>query len=247
MSGTDFLADQNAGGAGKAAEEGKDHSLKSPQNGGRRDGLIDLMAKDDIDHHIADADQNLIEENGKALADVVFEKREVPAEMRPDIRDVGNLSYYNKKVHDPDIDKTRNDRPQGCAPDTHGRKAKLSENQNIVADTVGNDTAYAADQGNLYTLNGAKESRHCRDNDLKWVGDADNSQVLDANGLDFRTVCIQRKDDVRMKHGHEATEQAGNHHKRERHPIGPADSVVVLRTPVLRKEKRTAANESPVP
>ena len=58
---------------GKAGKKGNDKAFQGPEYGHGGNGLLALIAQDDIHHHVAYAEEHLITEDGEALpADLVF-------------------------------------------------------------------------------------------------------------------------------------------------------------------------------
>ena len=166
--------------------------------------------------------------------------------MPADLQDVGKFSSPDQDYDYCDIHKTRYHRTDRSAPDSQGRKSQFSENQNIIADTVGHDARDAADQRNLDALDRAQQRRHGGDNDLQRIGKAYDAQILDADSLNLRTVRIQAHDQIRPEDRHESAAQPADHHKAKSKSVRTADSVMVTRTPVLREKQHTAAHKAPV-
>ena len=246
ISRTDLFSDKDAGRAGKAAEEADDHSLKRAKDGSGGDGLVNLMAQDNADHHVSDADKHLIEDDGETLDEIVGDKGKGPAEMASDLKHIGDFVPENQEGHHGDIDQTGNDGSQ-CGPlDAHGGEAEFAENQDIIAQTVCDDADNPADHGNFHPLNGAQKGRHGRGDDLKGIGKADNPQVENSDGPDLGAVRVNGHDQVRAQNGKQRKKNARDHHEREGQPIGTADAVVIPGTPVLCKEQHSSADKSPV-
>ena len=68
--GADLCADQNGCGTREAAEEGDDDAFQRPEDGSCGDGGLDLVAKHDVDEHVADSDHHFIGNNRSGLAQI---------------------------------------------------------------------------------------------------------------------------------------------------------------------------------
>ena len=242
----DLLAHQDAGGVGKAHEEADDQALEGPQHRRGRDGGFGLMPQHHADHHVADADQDLIEQYGKALSEVFPEGRQAPAEMAPELQQVGHPPGPGQARDHQDIDEVGDHRAQRRAAHPHGRKAQAAEDEDKIAEEVRHHRSDAPRQRDAHLLHGAQQRSHGRGDHLQGEREADDAEILRSDGPDLHAVRIERHHQLRRKDREGAEQQARDHHEGERHAVGAPDPVVIPGAPVLGEKQHPAAHEAPV-
>ena len=204
------------------------------------------MTKDNVDQHIADADQHLVQDNRKALLQKFLQKCCVPFPVSGNIKKIRDMLDLRRHHDDKHIYNRRNDGSDGRSADSHGRKAKLSEDQDIVADAVRDNRSNCAGKRNFHTLHRAEQRRHGNCQNLKHIGKADEAQVLHADLLNRFRVRIELHDPHRLAQRKIRCSRRRHRNKGQHDSIGFPDPVMVSLAPELRNEQHSAADKAPV-
>ena len=175
--GADLLADEDRGGVREAAEECDHDALERAEHGDRCDRLFILMAEHDIDHHVADADQEFVAQDREAFLQVLVDHCAVPAEMAGKFERVRQFVLQNKEQQHEQVHDTGKHRPERRAGSAHARQPELAEDQQIVEKAVRENRRNPAVQGNSDLLDGAQQRAECHREDLQRVCEADDPQV----------------------------------------------------------------------
>ncbi len=245
-SGTDFGSHQYGSGVGESAEEGDDDAFKCAEHSGGCNGFVHLMPQHYVDHHVADADEHFIADDGKAFFEVFSQERPAPAKMCPDFQNKGHFFYGYDHNDDQDVHHGRYKRPYSGASYAKLWQTEFTEDQGIIAQKIGHDRCDSAVQRNADLLYAAQEGTHGHGDDLQRISPPDNPQIADANLSDRNAVCIDAHDKIRMKAGEEAKYHTGDHHEGKSHPVGFTYAVLISGTPELREEEHASAYKAPI-
>ena len=146
------FAHQHGGGIGEARKEADHQTLQRAEYGGGGNRLLRLTAQHHVHDHVADADQNLVHQNGKALMEVFRHKGLGPDEVLGNAEQIGVLLDFAKQQNDQNVHCGSADRGQRRAPNAHGRQAETAENQQPVQNNVGRHGGNRAVQRNAHTI-----------------------------------------------------------------------------------------------
>ena len=246
LAGAHLGAHQHGGGVGEARKEADDQPLQGAEHRQGGDGLLRLAAQDDVDHHVAHADQHLVAEDGEAFPQVIPDEASAPAEVPPHRQQIAVAAALGQDDNHTDVDQLGDHRGQGGAAHAQGRRAEVAENQHPVQTDVGADGRDGAVQRNLHAVGAAQQGRHGHREHGQRIGKADDPQILHADGLDGRLVRVQAHDRLRAQDRQQAEGQAHGHHAGQRQAVGAVDAAVVLGAPVLGEEQHAAADKAPV-
>lgn len=81
LAGAHACADQNGSRFGETGKEADDHALQRAEHRDGRNGLFGLSAQNNVDNHVAHADEHFVADDGEALDEVDFHLLLIPAEM----------------------------------------------------------------------------------------------------------------------------------------------------------------------
>ena len=118
--------------------------------------------------------------------------------------------------------------------------------QKIIKKAVGDHRSNASVKRNPHLFDGAEQGAHGHGQDLERIGEADDPEIGNTDGLDLRLVCVDAHDKLRRTDGESREDEADRHHEEQSHAVGTGDALVILCSPVLSKEEHAAADEAPV-
>ena len=241
-----LLAHQDARGVGEAGEEADHQALQGAEDGDGGDGLLRLAAQDDVDDHVAHADEQLVQDDGEALAEIFLHQLPVPAEVAAEGGEIGVGAALCQQHHHADAHPLGDHRGQGRAPHAHGGEAQMPEDQHIVEAHVDKDGDDGAIEGDAHPLRAAQQGRHGHAQHHEGIVEAHDAQILHAYLLQGLFIRIQAHHRPRAEGGQAAENDGHGHHAAEGQAVGTVDAVVVLGPPVLGDEEHAPADEAPV-
>ena len=97
------FAHQHGGGIGEARKEADHQTLQRAEYGGGGNRLLRLPAQHHVHDHVADTDQDLIHQNGKALMEVFRHKGLGPDEVLGNAEQIGVLLDFAKQQNDQNV------------------------------------------------------------------------------------------------------------------------------------------------
>ena len=152
VSGAHLLADKDRCRRGKACKEADDQSLQCTKDRSRRNRLLRLMSEDNVDQHIADANQHLVQDNREAFLQKFLQKCRIPFPVSGNIKKIRDMLDLRRHHDDKHINNRRKDGSDSRSADSHSGESKLSEDQDIVADAVRNHRSNCSGKRNFHTL-----------------------------------------------------------------------------------------------
>ena len=243
--GADLFADQHGRSGGETGEEADDHALQRPENGGRGDGVLNLMAEHDVDHHIADTDHHLIGDDRRAFPQILGEKLPVPVPVPCDFQHIRLPLPDAQRGDDKHIHGVGDDGSNGGALDAERREAQLAEDENVVADKIRDHRGNTAGKRNFDPLGGAQQRGHGGGEDHQRIGEAHDTQVPDADFLNGYAARINAHDKIRRAQGERTENSRRDRHKGQHDAVGAQNTLIVSGAPVLGEEEHAAADKTP--
>ena len=243
--GADLFADQHGRRGGKAGEEADDHALQRPEDGGRGDGVLDLMAEHNVDHHIADTDHHFIGDDRRTFPEILGEKLAIPVPVPRDFQHIGFLLPDAQRGDNQHIHGVGDDGSDGGALDAERRETQLAEDENVVADEIRDHRGNTAGKRNFDPLGGAQQRGHGGGEDHQRIGEAHDTQVPDPDLLNGGTVCVDAHDKIWRAEGERAENSRRDRHKGQHDAVGAQNALVVSGAPVLGEEEHAAADKAP--
>ena len=241
-----LFSDENGGSIGKSAEKGDDQSFQGTEDGDSSDSLLALTTENYIDQHISDTDKYFITDDRETFFQVLFYIDLTPAKMSGKLQDIRDSLIQNADDQNQDIYDTRHNSSDGSSCCTHFRKTELSENEQVVEETVSDNGSDTTVERNLHLFDGTEQSTGSHCDDLKRIGKSDDTQIRNPDFLDLRLVRVHTHDKFRCEDGKTGEKNTYRHHEKQCHSIGTGDAVMIPGSPVLREKQHTAADKSPV-
>ena len=246
MSCADLGADQDGGGVGKAGKKADHQAFEGPENGQSRDGFLGLPAKDDVDHHIAGADQDLVHDDGEAFLHVNADKGKTPGKVPAECEQVRMAGAPCEQYDYHDAGSLGDHGCQGCTAHAHRRQTEITEDQDPVQRDVYRYCDDGTVEGDTDLFCASQEGGHRHRVYHQRIGETYDPQVLHTDLLDGGFICIQAHHLTGKAGGQDTEDQADRHHAGQRKSVGPVDAVVVFCAPVLREEEHAASYKTPV-
>ena len=203
-------------------------------------------AQHDVDHHVADADQHLVAEDGKTFFQINPDEAPAPAEMAPEGQQIWMPAAESGEQDHKAGNPLRKHGGQRRAAYAHLRRAQVAENQHPVQEDIGEHAGNRTPQRDPTLSGTAQQGCHGHGKNHQGVGKPGNPEVFDPDSPDMRLVGIHAHDGFRKADGHQAEKNSDSHHTGKRQAVGAVDSVIVLRAEILGKKQHTPAHKAPV-